>query len=178
MSFDASLPLPPQQSTGLCSQFEKKLKELNPNVPQLSYEIQDIYNYIDSMVRIIHGKRRLTYLFVLQHLGTVLTLLMCSFPSLPSALLPFLAIRRTWWRSSFTPARPPTSPTTASTSRSRSSSTSGNRWRGERVEGGGRTVLAMAQLELTTKVQLELDVTIHRHDHSCSARPCVNLSLD
>lgn len=33
---------------GLCGLFEKKLKELNPQVPKITYDIQDLYNFIDT----------------------------------------------------------------------------------------------------------------------------------
>ncbi len=33
---------------GLCGLFEKKLKELNPTVPKITYDIQDLYNFIDT----------------------------------------------------------------------------------------------------------------------------------
>ncbi len=33
---------------GLCRLFEKKLKELNPTVPKITYDIQDLYNFIDT----------------------------------------------------------------------------------------------------------------------------------
>ena len=33
---------------GLCGIFEKKLKELNPQVPKITYDIQDLYNFIDT----------------------------------------------------------------------------------------------------------------------------------
>ncbi|GAB4821677.1 hypothetical protein N2152v2_008723 [Parachlorella kessleri] len=34
---------------GLCSTFERKLKELNPNLRSITYDIGDLYSYIDQM---------------------------------------------------------------------------------------------------------------------------------
>lgn len=33
----------------LCSTFEKRLKELNPSVKQIKYDISDLYTWVDSM---------------------------------------------------------------------------------------------------------------------------------
>lgn len=34
---------------GLCSMFERKLKELNPSLRSITYDIGDLYSYIDSL---------------------------------------------------------------------------------------------------------------------------------
>ncbi|KAK9810410.1 hypothetical protein WJX72_010282 [[Myrmecia] bisecta] len=34
---------------GICNTFERKLKELNPNLRNITYDIQDLYSYIDNM---------------------------------------------------------------------------------------------------------------------------------
>merc|ERR1712178_252331 len=34
---------------GICRQFESELKKLNPSVRQLSYSIDDLFRYIDSL---------------------------------------------------------------------------------------------------------------------------------
>ena len=39
---------PPGTRAGLCGMFERKLKELNPNLPKITYDINDLYNYIDT----------------------------------------------------------------------------------------------------------------------------------
>merc|ERR1739848_109429 len=33
---------------GICRMFEKKLKDLNPTLKNITYEISDLYNFIDS----------------------------------------------------------------------------------------------------------------------------------
>jgi len=33
---------------GICGLFERKLKELNPNMKNISYEVSDLYKYIES----------------------------------------------------------------------------------------------------------------------------------
>lgn len=39
-----------QAMDGICAMFEKKLKDLNPNLRNISYEITDLYKYIDGQV--------------------------------------------------------------------------------------------------------------------------------
>ena len=34
---------------GVIKMYEVKLKQLNPNVQNITYDIQDLYNYIDSL---------------------------------------------------------------------------------------------------------------------------------
>ncbi len=34
---------------GVCGMFEKRLKELNPNMRQITYDINDLYRYIDML---------------------------------------------------------------------------------------------------------------------------------
>jgi len=34
---------------GICGVFERELKRLNPNLANITYDIQDLYNYIDRM---------------------------------------------------------------------------------------------------------------------------------
>eukprot|EP00891_Asterochloris_glomerata_P004564 jgi/Astpho2/4564/Aster-00146 len=34
---------------GLCRDFEKQLKRLNPNLPSITYDVQDLFLYIDNM---------------------------------------------------------------------------------------------------------------------------------
>jgi hypothetical protein len=33
---------------GICRMFEKKLKELNPSINSITYDISDLYRYIDT----------------------------------------------------------------------------------------------------------------------------------
>lgn len=35
---------------GVVKMYEAKLKQLNPNMKNITYDIQDLYNYIDSLV--------------------------------------------------------------------------------------------------------------------------------
>ncbi|KAI5066262.1 hypothetical protein GOP47_0018886 [Adiantum capillus-veneris] len=39
-----------QAMDGICGLFERKLKELNPNVRNISYDITDLYKFIDGQV--------------------------------------------------------------------------------------------------------------------------------
>jgi hypothetical protein len=34
---------------GVCSMFEKRLKELNPQMRSITYDINDLYHYIDTL---------------------------------------------------------------------------------------------------------------------------------
>ena len=34
---------------GVCQEFEKQLKQLNPHMPSLTYNINDLYTFIDSV---------------------------------------------------------------------------------------------------------------------------------
>ena len=43
-------PPPPPLFAGICRMFEKKLKDLNPTLKNITYEISDLYNFIDSYV--------------------------------------------------------------------------------------------------------------------------------
>lgn len=36
-------------SSGVCKMYEKKLKQLNPTVRQISYDIADLFRYVDSL---------------------------------------------------------------------------------------------------------------------------------
>ncbi|XP_004498795.1 enhancer of rudimentary homolog [Cicer arietinum] len=38
-----------QAMDGICALYEKKLKELNPAIRNLSYDIMDLYNFIDGL---------------------------------------------------------------------------------------------------------------------------------
>merc|ERR1712167_545725 len=38
-----------QGMDGVCKMYEKKLKELNPHVRQISYDIADLFKYVDSL---------------------------------------------------------------------------------------------------------------------------------
>lgn len=35
--------------TGICGLYERKLKEINPAVKNLSYDISDLYNFMDGL---------------------------------------------------------------------------------------------------------------------------------
>lgn len=35
--------------TGICGLYERKLKDLNPAVRNISYDIMDLYNFIDGL---------------------------------------------------------------------------------------------------------------------------------
>ncbi|KAL2629255.1 hypothetical protein R1flu_013941 [Riccia fluitans] len=39
----------PAAMDGICGIYEKKLKELNPNVHNITYDISDLYKFIDSL---------------------------------------------------------------------------------------------------------------------------------
>ena len=34
---------------GICALYERKLKELNPAVRNITYDIEDLYNFIDGL---------------------------------------------------------------------------------------------------------------------------------
>lgn len=34
---------------GVCAMFEKRLKELNPQMRQITYDINDLYRYLDTL---------------------------------------------------------------------------------------------------------------------------------
>ncbi|XP_027356450.1 enhancer of rudimentary homolog [Abrus precatorius] len=38
-----------QAMDGICALYERKLKELNPAIRNLSYDIVDLYNFIDGL---------------------------------------------------------------------------------------------------------------------------------
>ena len=38
-----------QAMDGICALYERKLKELNPAIRNLSYDIADLYNFIDGL---------------------------------------------------------------------------------------------------------------------------------
>lgn len=46
-------PLSPHPSfpsfAGVCQMFEKRLKEIHPNMRDITYDITDLYNYIDAL---------------------------------------------------------------------------------------------------------------------------------
>ena len=35
--------------TGICGLYERKLKELNPAIRNITYDIADLYNFIDGL---------------------------------------------------------------------------------------------------------------------------------
>ena len=37
---------------GVCSLYEKELKTLNPNVPEITYDIADLYSYVEQLADI------------------------------------------------------------------------------------------------------------------------------
>ncbi|KAJ6828941.1 enhancer of rudimentary-like protein [Iris pallida] len=39
-----------QAMDGICGLYERKLKELNPTMRNLTYDIADLYNFIDGLV--------------------------------------------------------------------------------------------------------------------------------
>ena len=41
-------PAPPRLFAVIVSMFEKRLKELNPSLPTISYDIADLYSYLDT----------------------------------------------------------------------------------------------------------------------------------
>ncbi|CAL5206299.1 unnamed protein product [Lathyrus oleraceus] len=50
---------------GICAMYERKLKELNPAVRNLSYDITDLYNFIDGladMSALVYDSSILAYL--------------------------------------------------------------------------------------------------------------------
>ena len=74
--------------TGICRMFEKKLKELNPNIKSITYDISDLYRYIDTFVSILPQPKRSAMPLSLLLSGfcgeTLLTRkTSCSFPSVP-----------------------------------------------------------------------------------------------
>jgi hypothetical protein len=36
---------------GIIGMFEKRLKELNPNLRNITYDIEDLYEWVESLVR-------------------------------------------------------------------------------------------------------------------------------
>ncbi|KAL2548204.1 Enhancer of rudimentary-like protein [Forsythia ovata] len=38
-----------QHDKGICGLYERKLKEINPAIRNLSYDISDLYNFIDGL---------------------------------------------------------------------------------------------------------------------------------
>ncbi|KAF2570775.1 hypothetical protein F2Q70_00006325 [Brassica cretica] len=38
-----------QAIDGICGLYERKLKEVNPSLRNLSYDISDLYNFIDGL---------------------------------------------------------------------------------------------------------------------------------
>ena len=42
-----------QFCAGITSLFERHLKEQNPHLSQLSYDIKDLYNFVDQLVRLL-----------------------------------------------------------------------------------------------------------------------------
>ncbi|RDX81305.1 Enhancer of rudimentary-like protein, partial [Mucuna pruriens] len=42
-----------QAMDGICALYERKLKELNPAIRNLSYDIVDLYNFIDGLADMI-----------------------------------------------------------------------------------------------------------------------------
>ena len=36
-------------STGVCQMFEKRLKQMYPHLNDITYDISDLYNYIDAL---------------------------------------------------------------------------------------------------------------------------------
>ncbi|PIA45948.1 hypothetical protein AQUCO_01600297v1 [Aquilegia coerulea] len=39
-----------QAMDGICGLYERKLKELNPTIRNITYDIADLYNFIDGLV--------------------------------------------------------------------------------------------------------------------------------
>ena len=39
----------PAAMDGVCQMFEKRLKELNPNMRSITYDINDLYHYVDVL---------------------------------------------------------------------------------------------------------------------------------
>lgn len=37
---------------GVCALYEKELKSLNPKAPQITYDVSDLYNFVDALVDI------------------------------------------------------------------------------------------------------------------------------
>uniref|UniRef100_A0A061RH26 Enhancer of rudimentary homolog n=1 Tax=Tetraselmis sp. GSL018 TaxID=582737 RepID=A0A061RH26_9CHLO len=49
---------------GVCQIFEQKLKELNPQLPNITYDVSDLFNYIDSLrdlSALVFDNKSLTY---------------------------------------------------------------------------------------------------------------------
>ncbi|VFQ68755.1 unnamed protein product [Cuscuta campestris] len=38
-----------QAMDGICALYERKLKELNPTIRNISYDISDLYNFVDGL---------------------------------------------------------------------------------------------------------------------------------
>ncbi|XP_071737354.1 enhancer of rudimentary homolog isoform X1 [Rutidosis leptorrhynchoides] len=38
-----------QAMDGICALYERKLKELNPTIRNITYDIEDLYNFIDGL---------------------------------------------------------------------------------------------------------------------------------
>lgn len=39
----------PAAMDGICGQFEKRLKEANPNLRNITYDVSDLYKYIEAL---------------------------------------------------------------------------------------------------------------------------------
>lgn len=42
----------PKLMNGLCNRFEQRLSDLNPQRAQLTYDLRDLYNWLDTMIEI------------------------------------------------------------------------------------------------------------------------------
>jgi hypothetical protein len=55
--FGASSSKPMQLTTtlqaGVIGMFEKRLKELNPNLRNITYDISDLYEWVETLVRLV-----------------------------------------------------------------------------------------------------------------------------
>lgn len=40
------------EMTGLCGLYERKIRDINPMVPNITYDITDLYNFIDGLADI------------------------------------------------------------------------------------------------------------------------------
>ncbi len=44
-------------AAALCERFEQRVSELNPNLAKVTYELRDLYGWLDNMVRLFIDQR-------------------------------------------------------------------------------------------------------------------------
>ncbi|WVY89774.1 hypothetical protein V8G54_035288 [Vigna mungo] len=65
---------------GICALYERKLKELNPAIRNLSYDIADLYNFIDGLADMSALVGLISLITLLEEKNMI-----CNTPSSPSS---------------------------------------------------------------------------------------------